>query len=89
MKLLNELTIKNIKLNKKKSIATIIGICLSVALMFTVLTMLFSVRKTIEDIVKDMSGKYHLVNILGKEYQDVLEANVDVDELLVNKVLGY
>lgn len=89
MKLLNELTIKNIRLNKKKSIATIIGICLSVALMFTVLTMLFSVRKTIEDIVKDMSGKYHLLNILGDEYKDKLEANVDVDELLVNKVLGY
>lgn len=89
MKLLNELTLKNIRLNKKKSVATIIGICLSVALMFTVLTMLFSVRKTVEDIVKDMSGKYHLVNILGEEYQDVLEANVDVDELLVNKILGY
>ncbi|AVM42054.1 ABC transporter permease [Fastidiosipila sanguinis] len=89
MKLLNELTLKNIRLNKKKSVATIIGICLSVALMFTVLTMLFSVRKTVEDIVKDMSGKYHLVNILGEEYQDKLEANVDVDELLVNKILGY
>ena len=36
MKILNKLTIKNLKLNKKRSIVTIIGIILSVALITAV-----------------------------------------------------
>ena len=36
MKLLNNMTIKNLKLNKKRTLVTIIGIVLSVALMTAV-----------------------------------------------------
>ena len=38
MNLLNNLTIKNLKLNKKRTIVTIIGIMLSVALITAVAT---------------------------------------------------
>ena len=36
MNILNELTIKNLKLNKKRTIVTIVGIVLSVALICAV-----------------------------------------------------
>ena len=39
MDLLNKLTIKNLKLNKKRTIVTIIGIMLSVALITAVASM--------------------------------------------------
>ena len=39
MDLLNKLTIKSLKLNKKRTIVTIIGIMLSVALITAVATM--------------------------------------------------
>ena len=44
MNLLNKLTIKNLKLNKKRTIVTIIGIMLSVALITAVSGMFFSVK---------------------------------------------
>ena len=46
MNLLNKLTIKNLKLNKKRTIVTIIGIMLSVALITAVSTMYSSAIKS-------------------------------------------
>ena len=42
MNILNELTIKNLKLNKKRTIVTIVGIVLSVALICAVAGMVTS-----------------------------------------------
>lgn len=47
MDLLNKLTIKNLKLNKKRTIVTIIGIMLSVALITAVATMYSSAVKSL------------------------------------------
>ena len=46
MNLLKKLTIKNLKLNKKRTIVTIIGIMLSVALVTAVATMYASGLKS-------------------------------------------
>ena len=45
MKILRELTLKNLKLNKKRTIVTIIGIMLSVALICAVGVMITCFRK--------------------------------------------
>ena len=47
MNLLNKLTIKNLKLNKKRTIVTITGIVLSVALLTAVASMFFSSRSSL------------------------------------------
>lgn len=47
MTLLNKLTIKNLKLNKKRTIVTIIGIMLSVALITAVASMYASGIKSL------------------------------------------
>lgn len=58
MNLLKKLTIKNLKLNKKRTIVTIIGIMLSVALITAVATMYASGLKSLivyENMLKVIS----------------------------------
>ena len=56
MNLLNKLTIKNLKLNKKRTIVTIIGIMLSVALITAVSSMFFSVQESFINYEKKKGG---------------------------------
>ncbi len=50
MNILNNLTTKNLKLNKKRTIVTIIGIMLSVALICAVAGMVTSFQATLINI---------------------------------------
>lgn len=65
MDLLNKLTIKNLKLNKKRTIVTIIGIMLSVALLAAVSIVYTSALKSLEIYEEYLQGNYHA------QFQDV------------------
>ncbi|CCZ17472.1 putative uncharacterized protein [Clostridium sp. CAG:780] len=56
MNLLNKLTTKNLKLNKKRTVVTIIGIMLSIALITAVASMVVSFRKSYIEFEKETSG---------------------------------
>ena len=58
MNLLNKLTIKNLKLNKKRTIVTIIGIMLSVALITAVSSMFFSVKTSFINYEKNKKTSF-------------------------------
>lgn len=60
MNLLNKLTIKNLKLNKKRTIVTIIGIMLSVALITAVATMYSSMIKSLINYETYEKGYFHV-----------------------------
>ena len=60
MNILNKLSIKNLKLNKKRTISTIIGIVLSVALICAVATMATSFRETLLQGAISKRGYYHI-----------------------------
>ena len=60
MNILNKLTIKNLKLNKKRSLGTIIGIILSVALICAVSNMVSSFRETLIQNAINESGYWHI-----------------------------
>ena len=60
MKLLNKLTYKNLILNKKRSIVTIIGIILSVALITAVSSMVSSFKESMINYEKTRKGDYHI-----------------------------
>ena len=47
MQILNRLTIRNLKLNKKRTIVTIIGIILAIALLSAVAAMAVSLKESI------------------------------------------
>lgn len=59
MTLLNKLTIKNLKLNKKRTIVTIIGIMLSVALITAVASMYASGIKSLIKYETLIKGDFH------------------------------
>ena len=60
MDLLNKLTIKNLKLNKKRTIVTIIGIMLSVALITAVASMYSSAIQSLINYETREKGNFHV-----------------------------
>lgn len=60
MNILNHLTINNLKLNKKRTLVTIIGIMLSTALICAIAGMATSLQKTMLETTKQMTGDYHV-----------------------------
>ena len=60
MNLLKKLTNKNLQLNKKRTIVTIIGIMLSVALITAVATMFVSLYKSIVKYETTIKGNFHI-----------------------------
>ena len=90
MSLLNKLTIKNLKLNKKRTIVTIIGIVLSVALLTAVASMFFSAKESLIKFEKEKNGDYHW------SFQDVPVENIKdfkqnrkIEKINIVKSLGY
>ena len=61
MNLLNKLTIKNLKLNKKRTVVTIIGIMLSVALITAVASIYASGIKSLINYETNIKGNFYIV----------------------------
>lgn len=59
MNILSKLSIRNLKLNKKRTISTIIGIILSVALICAVASMGISFQATLVENAINETGYYH------------------------------
>ena len=60
MKILNKLTLSNLKLNKKRTMVTIIGIMLSTALITVVIGMVTSGTEALKGYAMKTSGDYHV-----------------------------
>lgn len=90
MNLLNKLTIKNLKLNKKRTIVTIIGIMLSVALITAVTTIYVSGVKSLVMYEKLVKGNYH-AEFLNVPLDDVskIKNNLGVDKVFLTQEVGY
>ena len=90
MDLLNKLTIKNLKFNKKRTIVTIIGIILSVALVSAVATMYSSAINSLINYEIYEFGNFHY------EYQDVskedvknIQNNFGIADTYLTSNIGY
>ncbi len=90
MNILNKLSLKNLKLNKKRTISTIIGIMLSTALICAVATMATSFRKTLIENAVNESGYYHveLLDVTKDDMED-LKNNRDIQDTYVVSEIGY
>lgn len=90
MNVLNNLTIKNLKLNKKRTIVTIIGILLSVALICAVAGMVTSFQATLVNIAITDGGNRHLtVENVSKEDLKYFTNNSHVKSIYLTETLGY
>lgn len=90
MKALNKLSLKNLLLNKKRSIGTLIGIILSVALICAVAGMFISLQDALVQTEIESKGNYHIV-LFNQTNDDlkVLENNRDIEEIDVLRDIGY
>lgn len=90
MDLLNKLTIKNLKLNKKRTTVTIIGIMLSVALITAVATMYSSAIKSLINYETYHKGNFHIAfyDVPTNEIYKI-ENNRGIEELYLTSNIGY
>lgn len=90
MKMLNEITIKNMKKNRKRSIVTILGISLSVALICAVTTFVSSFQTSMVNRVKAKEGDYHMmISSVTDEQLQYLKQNVQVEKMGISQTIGY
>ena len=90
MSLLNKLTIKNLKLNKKRTIVTIIGIMLSVSLITAVATMYNSAIKSLINFEIREKGDFHVAYYnVPQEEIDTFKNNRSIDTLNLVENIGY
>ena len=90
MNLLNKLTIKNLKLNKKRTIVTIIGIMLSVALITAVASIYYSGIKSLIKYETYEKGNFHTAfyNVPANDI-DIFENNRNIETINITKNIGY
>lgn len=90
MDLLNKLTIKNLKLNKRRTIVTIIGIMLSTALLTATSTLFSSAIKSLINFETYYKGNFHIAfyNVPASDINRI-KNNTGIEELYLTSNIGY
>lgn len=90
MNILKKLTIKNLKLNKKRAIGTIMGIILSTALICAVAGMFASFQATLVENTIQEYGYYHLaLDGIDQEKYEKLKHNKDIKDIYKLYIVGH
>ena len=90
MNILNKLSIRNLKLNKKRTISTIIGIVLSCSLICAVATMFTSFQETLVENAINETGYYHLkISNITEDNFKTLKNNRDIKDIYTVYENGY
>lgn len=90
MNLLNRLTLKSMKLNRKRTIVTIIGVILATAMITTVSILVTSARASLVNYALEESGRWHYKfdDVDSSELAHIQE-NRQVENWYVTKQMGY
>lgn len=90
MRLIKKLVCKNLKLNKKRTIVTVIGIILSVALLSALSTMVFSFQKSLVAYQKQKAGDFH-VAYMGVDQDELkdFDNNRSIEGYFTMSEFGY
>ena len=78
MNILNNLTIKHLKSNKKRTVVTIIGIILSTALMVGIGLLFSTLRDNSLKMVIESNGDHHIVIDVPKDKLDFVAKNESI-----------
>lgn len=90
MQVLTKITIKNLKFNKKRTIGTLVGIILSVALICAVAGMATSLRQSLIQTASSNTGYWHLkLSNINKEDIEKFKNNRDIKDLNIINDVGY
>lgn len=90
MELLKRLTYKNLKLNKKRTTVTIVGIILAVALLTALSTLVSSFRESIVEAEKKTGGNFHyeFMGVNEDSYAE-FENNRSFESIYTLSQIGY
>lgn len=89
MNILNELTVKNLKQNKKRTLVTILGIMLSVALVTAITTFISSMQGSMVEYAKKRAGNYHMmITDVPKEEQKYFLKNEKIEKVTMGQTVG-
>ena len=90
MNILNKLTIKHLKMNKKRTLVTIIGIALSTALMVGIGLLISSVLTTERQKAAENYGSFHaMFNNLSDKEMSIISKNINIDKFYYYVPLGF
>lgn len=90
MNILNKLTIKHLKMNKKRTIVSIVGIILSAALMVGIGLLMSTMRENMIDMVISENGSQHvsIYNLTEEDYNYIKDSD-KIKEILTSEKVGY
>lgn len=90
MNLLKKFTKKNLKLNKKRTTVTIMGIILSIAMLTALSSLIISFKGSLADYEKLRNGNYHVsFRDIEKEELTYFKNNRNIEKLYITSSLGY
>ncbi|WP_027398210.1 FtsX-like permease family protein [Anaerovorax odorimutans] len=90
MNIMNKLTLRHLRLNKKRTIITIIGVIISVAMITGVATLSISFLDLMKRETIANTGNWHVFyNDISKRQLEAVLQNDNYKEVTVSKDLGY
>jgi len=88
--LLKKFTKKNLKLNKKRTTVTIIGIILSIAMLTALSSLILSFKESLTDYEKTRNGNYHVsFGEIEKDELTYFKNNRNIEKLYITAPVGY
>ncbi len=89
MNIINSLTIKHLKLNKKRTLVTIIGIMLSSCLLFTMGLGASTIRQSNIDQIIRYSGSQHVIfNDVPYSDIEILKKDDNIEKIIVEEIIN-
>lgn len=90
MNILNKLTIKHLRMNKKRTIVSIIGIILSTALMVGIGLLLSTFREIMIEDVISYKGDYHAsFSNVSVDKINIIKNNTNIDSIYYKQDMGF
>ena len=90
MNILKNITYKNLRLNKRRNIVTIIGIILSVALITALSSLVVSFKESIINLEKNINGDFHYsFDDVNEKDLTIFENNRSIENFYKVGALGY
>ncbi len=90
MSILTKYTLRTLKENKSRTIVTIVGIILSVAMLTAVSLLVSSSRSYMEKSVIQSHGYWHgVITAADSQVMGLMEENRDIDNMYITRNMGY
>jgi len=90
MKIINKMIINDLRLNKKRTVITIIGIILATALLTLVAIMYSSIKKTLDINFIKKKGDFNVEFLnVPKNDLEIFRCNRKIDKIYVTSPIGY